>query len=82
MGGMDGRASTLQIYIKVTKKTLEEMLNARINDIQIQISGAPKYQWTGNPLYNEDETIKSRVNVLGAHFAGPETINNFLKKGL
>lgn len=83
MGGLDGRASTLQLYIKVTKKTIEQMLNAKINDIQIQIAGVPKYQWTGNPVYNLDETIKTRLNVLGAHYTtSPESINNFLKKGL
>ena len=81
--GNEPNASILQLTVKITKKTIIEMINAKINDIQIQISGAPKYQWTGSPVYNWDETIKSRINILGAHYnSSPESITNFLKKGL
>lgn len=83
----NGYPSTLRLEIKITKRTIQEMLNAKINDIQIQISGNPKYQWTGKPVYNWDETIKSKVNVLGAYYntnsqGYSEMINNFLKRGL
>lgn len=81
--GAEPDASILQLTVKITRKTIIEMLNAKINDIQIQISGTPKYQWTGSPVYNWDETIKSRINVLGAHYnSSPESITNFLKKAL
>jgi len=83
IGGGGETASILQLEVKITKRTIIEMLNAKINDIQIQISGAPKYQWTGNPVNNWDETIKTRLNVLGAHWnTNAESITNFLKKGL
>lgn len=86
-GGMEGNPSTLQIYVKVTRKTVQQMLNAKINLVQIQISGEPKYGVSGEPSYNWDKTIKSGVNILGASYPPnsqgySEIINTFLKSGL
>lgn len=85
--GKEGGASVMQLYIKVTRTTLLEMINAKVNAIEIQTAGATKYNWTGNPMYNWDKTIQPRRNSLGIYWrnAPNETVEallSFLKKGL
>lgn len=77
----------VQMKIKVTRTTIVEMMNAKINGLDIQVAGATKYSLNGDPLYNWDPTISARRNTLGSIWSTregevTETLNSFLKKGL
>ena len=76
--------NSLEFEVKITKKTIEKMLVAKINDIALQISGFPKYSMPfPGPVEHNLETIKTRIALLGSHFQTnsfgfSEDINNFL----
>lgn len=80
---------SLEFSVKATRSTIQAMINSRINDIEIQVDGSPKYDLPNKvTIYNSDaQVIKSRLNPLGVYYK-PDSLEssdflvNFLKQGL
>jgi hypothetical protein len=84
---MNGKAMSINLYLDITKATLQAMIAAKINQIDIQIAGNVKYNYTGNTVYNGNPTIATRLNTLGTVYQTDKQGNsnlliNFLKEGL
>lgn len=79
-----GYPSILVFSVNATRKTIEEMLKAKVNAINIQALGKPKYNISGGgPISNIGKTIQTKLNYLGIQYnSEPIAINKFLNAGL